>query len=239
MQELDVQTIFGVLLRKCKLIILFTIIGALLFGAYTRFFVAETYKSEFEMYVISYRDQNSTTAQGISSSQLMAAQDLVNEYIVVMDNDRVLQSVANSLQKRGYTMTTKALRSVLKLSAVNSTAMLRVSAVTTDPALSQAICQAVSEVAPGQFADIMKLSSVEVMAPPQKGVKNGPSLVRNTALGAIIGLVLSAAIIIVLFMLDNTVKDERDLRRRMNNIPVLGMVPSFQRKTKKGGHRHA
>lgn len=112
MQELDVQTIFGVLLRKCKLIILFTIIGALLFGAYTRFFVAETYKSEFEMYVISYRDQNSTTAQGMSSSQLMAAQDLVNEYIVVMDNDRVLQSVANSLQKRGYTMTTKALRSV-------------------------------------------------------------------------------------------------------------------------------
>lgn len=133
MQELDVQTIFGVLLRKCKLIILFTIIGALLFGAYTRFFVAETYKSEFEMYVISYRDQNSTTAQGMSSSQLMAAQDLVNEYIVVMDNDRVLQSVANSLQKRGYTMTTKALRSVLKLSAVNSTAMLRVSAVTTGP----------------------------------------------------------------------------------------------------------
>ena len=84
MQELDVQTIFGVLLRKCKLIILFTVIGALLFGAYTRFFVAETYKSEFEMYVISYRDQNSTTAQGMSSSQLMAAQDLVNEYIVVI-----------------------------------------------------------------------------------------------------------------------------------------------------------
>lgn len=239
MQELDVQAIFGVLLRKCKLIILFTIIGALLFGAYTRFFVAETYKSEFEMYVISYRDQNSTTAQGISSSQLMAAQDLVNEYIVVMDNDRVLQSVANSLQKRGYTMTTKALRSVLNLSAVNGTAMLRVSAVTTDPTLSQAICQSVSEVAPGQFADIMKLSSVEVMAPPQKGVKNGPNLARNTILGAIIGLVLSSAVIVVLYLLDNTVKNERDLHRHLNNVPVLGVVPSFQRKTKKGGHRHA
>lgn len=236
MPEMDIQTIFAILLRKLKWIILFAVVGGLLFGLYAHFRIPETYRSECEMYISNYRDITTTKSEGMSSASLNASQTLVNEYIVVIKNDMMMTKVAEELQTHGYFLSAGQLRGCLSLSEVNETAMLRVAAVTTDPELSKAICQSVMDVAPDELTDIMPLSTIRPMAPPKSGYRVGPNVTRNAVIGATVGLLITCVLVIVLYMLDDTVKGERDLKRRMD-VVVLGEVPSFQN-DKKGGKRH-
>ena len=53
-------------------------------------------------------------------------------------------------------------------------------------------------------------------------------------IGAMIGFVISCGIVLVLFLADNTVTGERELKRRLN-VTVLGEVPSLVPKQKGEG----
>ncbi|WP_162007905.1 GumC family protein [Heliorestis convoluta] len=78
-------------------------------------------------------------------------------------------------------------------------------------------------------------TSVQVAVPanlPTSPVKPNKSL--NMALGLLIGLMISVALAFVLEMLDNTIKNEEDVRRHLG-LPVLGAIPKFDIKAKGQG----
>ena len=56
MQELDIRAIVSALLSKIKLILLATVVLALAFGLYAKFFIKSTYRSEVQLYVSNYND---------------------------------------------------------------------------------------------------------------------------------------------------------------------------------------
>lgn len=226
MQELDIRAICSALLAKAKWIVLSTVVVALAFGVYVKLCVESTYKSEVQMYVSNYTDI--TTAPGASTSGLSASQLLVNEYIVILKNDAVLSQVAAQLREQGdgYVMTNSAIRSAVKMSSVDETAMLNIAVTTTDPDLSKAICDAFAAVAPVQLKEVMEMGTIKPMEPAKPGVKVGPSVVKNVLLGGVAGFVIACVIVLLLYMMDNTVTGERELKRRLN-VTVLGEVPSL------------
>lgn len=234
MQELDIQALFFVLLRKVKWILGITLVGALLLGAYSQFMMPDTYRSKFQMYVSNYT--NAEDAVGTSSSSILASQAMVQEYIVVLQNDLVMDKVSANLRARGYMMTNKEISDLMSLSSEGETAMLNVEVTTTDPKLSRAICHAIADEAPALLQEVMKIGSITVMAPARTGEKVGPAVLRNTVLGGLVGFVLSCAVVILLHLMDNTVTDEKNLKKRID-VVVLGTVPSFQQKSKGGRNR--
>ncbi|MBQ4612052.1 MAG: hypothetical protein IJB26_00720 [Clostridia bacterium] len=231
MQELDVRAIVGALLSKIKWILLSTVIVAALFGVYVKFCVPNTYKSEVQMYVSNINDLASSN--GASASGLSASQVLVNEYIVILKNDAILSQVAAQLREQGdgYVMTNSAIRNSVKMSSVDETAMLNISVTTEDPDLSKAICDAFAAVAPVQLKEVMEMGTIKSMEPAKPGVKVGPNITKNVLIGAVIGFALACVIVLVLYMMDNTVTGERELKRRLN-VTVLGEVPSLLPKQK-------
>lgn len=66
---------------------------------------------------------------------------------------------------------------------------------------------------------------------------SSPNTKRNTLLGAVLLLALSCGVTILVYLLDNTVKGEEDIRQRLD-LPVLGEIPSFSLGTKEV-RRHA
>lgn len=225
MQELDVRTLLLTMLKHIKWIILAAVIGGVLFGVYTGTMVEDTYRSQTKMYVNNYSDISGVT--GASSSSILASQEMVKECIEVIKDDYVITEVRLNLAERGYAISNKEIRSVLSLSQQDETAVLVVQATTTDPKLSRAICQAVYDVAPGRLLDIIQLGSIKPMSPPVDGVKVGPSIPRSAAIGALLGVVLAATIITLITLTDNSIKDEKDLKKHFD-VVVLGVVPSFQ-----------
>ncbi len=235
MQELDIRAIIALLFSKLKWIIASAVVAALAFGAYAKFFIPSTYRSEVQMYVSNYTDLS--LAQGASTSGLTASQQLVNEYIVILRNDRVLSQVADKLQQRegGYTMSSGAIRAASSMSSVNETAMLSISVTTTDPALSKALCDVFAEVAPAELEAVMEMGTIKPMEPAKYGTKVGPNVVRNAILGGLIGAVIVCAIVLIMYVFDNTVTGERELKQRLN-VTVLGEVPSIYPKGKGGAN---
>ncbi len=228
MRELDIRTLLMELLAKIRWIILSVVILALGFGLYSKFFVQSTYRSEMQMYVSNYTDI--ATAPNASTGGLSASQLLVNEYIVILKHDDITSKVAAQLREQGngYVMTNSAIRGAVAMSSVDETAMLRITATTTDPELSKAICDAYAAVAPGQLKEVMEMGTIKPMGDEAKlGVKVGPNVAKNTFLGGVIGVFLSCVIVLICFLLDNTVTGERELKRRLN-VTVLGEVPSLQ-----------
>ncbi len=60
---------------------------------------------------------------------------------------------------------------------------------------------------------------------PQDGVKVSPSVTRNTLFGVVIGAVLPYVIVFVVSILDTRVKQEKDLKEKFKDLPVLGQIP--------------
>ncbi len=81
----------------------------------------------------------------------------------------------------------------------------------------------------------MQMGTIKIMEPAKPGWENKPSVISNGILGAVIGAVLACAVAILMYMFDDTVVGERELKRRLN-VPVLGEVPSLQ-VDKKGGKK--
>ncbi len=229
MQELDIRTLLFTMLKHIKWIILAVIIGAVLMSAYTVVMVDDTYKSDTNLYVNNYTDASGVS--GASSSSILASQEMVKECIEVIKDDYVMNEVRLHLADLGYALTNRQILSALSLSQQGETAVLKVQAVTNDPKLSRAICQAVYDVAPERLLEIIQIGSIKPMSPPTDGTKVGPSVPRNAVLGALFGFLLSAVIVLLVTMLDNTIKDEKDLKKHFD-VVVLGVVPSFQERKK-------
>jgi capsular polysaccharide biosynthesis protein len=116
----------------------------------------------------------------------------------------------------------------------NGTEVLRISAVTTDPNLSAEICNTMAAVAPGVLERVVKAGSVEVINTAKVPMgPSSPNIIRNTQIGAILGFIGSYAIFLVLYMLDNTVKNVEDLKNHID-VAVLGEIPNFDKCISKG-----
>lgn len=228
MQELDIRAILFALLGKIKWIVLSTIVFAIAFGTHAKFFVDSTYRSEVQMYVSNSNDLTNTA--GASTGGLSASQTLVNEYIVILKHDEATSKVAAQLREQGdgFVMTNGAISSAIAMSSVDETAMLKITATTTNPELSKAICDAYAAVAPDLLKVKMQMGTIIPMGEEAKlGAKIGPNVPKKAVVGAVVGFVLACAIVLVIYMLDNTVTGERELKRRLN-VTVLGEVPSLQ-----------
>ena len=59
-------------------------------------------------------------------------------------------------------------------------------------------------------------------------------------IGALLGLVISVAVVLIRQFADNTIHDKHDLQMHID-VPVLGEIPSFALHTtkSKGGRTHA
>ena len=55
-------------------------------------------------------------------------------------------------------------------------------------------------------------------------------------MGGLLGFVIAAAIILILFMLDTAIRDEHDLANAFDDITILGVIPVIQSTTKAQGN---
>ena len=103
---------------------------------------------------------------------------------------------------------------------------MTVTAKTNDAVLAQAICQAVSDVAPELLPRAVGAGVVKSLGDVPPAVKTGPNIATNCVLGGIGGLALVAAIVFVTYLFDLAVKNKEDLIQ-LTDLPVLGEIPSL------------
>ena len=243
MQELNLSTLLNILLQKLKWLVLVAAVVAVLAGGYVALFVETSYASTCSMYVMNLTTTDNGQANsstGISTSGLSASQQMVNEYISLLKADMIIDEVASILRQQGYNMTNRQIRATLSMAPKDETALLEIRSTTEDPAKCKAICDALMEIAPEKIKKVMLgLGSVSPVDYADEGTRVSSGALRYAVISGVIGFFLGYAFFLLLFLMDNTVKSEQDLKMRMD-VTVLGAVPDLHPTSKtKGGYYSA
>lgn len=241
-KEFDIMKLLLLLFRKAYILIIGCIAGILVAYLMTSFLITPKYTSSLNMYV-----NNGYTAQDedaiITTGTISASISLVNTYSVLLKDDTFMESVSQALDGRA---TAQQIQSCVTMSAVNETEVMKISATTTDPNLSADICNTIAALAPDLLKRVTRSGAVEVVGPATPAAQpSSPNLVKNLIIGALIGVVLPGAVIVLRALLDTTVSSEEEVKQ-LYSLTSFGAVPSFhingastKRGNKSKGHSSA
>lgn len=182
------------------------------------------YESEALLYVNNSSISVGSTSFSISPSELTAAQNLVDTYIVILKTRAVLNEV---IDKAGLDYSYAQLKSMITAAPVNQTEVFRINITSPDPHEAERIANTIAEVLPDKIADIVDGSSVRIVDyAVVPSVRSSPSVTRYTALGLLLGVVVSCFAIVALELSDTTIRSEEYLMQNYD-FPVLAVIPEL------------
>lgn len=232
---ITIQDILYILKSNLVAIIVFAIIGGVLFGAHSKFVQKPLYGAEARMYVLS-----SSGSELLKLSELEMSTQLAADYVEMMLSRPMLEEVIDKLALNN-TFTTKNLSDVIKISNPPDTRILNISVVSADPTLSADIANTLADVSAERISEVMEIEAPKVF---QRAVvdtrKVAPSNTKNAMLGMVLGVVAALGIAMFLYITDDTIKTEEDIER-YTNLATFGLLndasssgEKSKKKSKKG-----
>ncbi len=223
--SIDVSKIIDGLIRRIWAIVLSMVMCGIIAFSWTTLFVTPMYQSNVLMYVNNSSFSVGSSNFSISSSEITAAKSLVDTYIVILKTRMTLNEVISTGR---LDCSYEKLLGMIEADAVNGTEVFSVTVTNPDPLEAEHIANTIGRVLPDKIADVVEGSSVRIVdfavVPSQK---TSPSITRNTMLGLLIGFLLSAAVIIVIELMDDQISSEEYLLNHYGNIPLLSAIPDM------------
>lgn len=222
--SIDLRHIFKVLWRKAWAIVLSGLIVAAMGFSFASFVITPKYSSSIMLYVNNSSFSIGSTGFNITSSEITAAQSLVNTYREILNNRTTLERV---IEKAGVDYTYDQLYQMLESGPSNDTEIMKVTVTHENPYEASKIANCIAEVLPVRISEIIDGASMEVVdsAVPVK-IKVSPNITQYTALGLIIGVLVSAIAIAVSAMMDDRIHDEEYVLQTYD-YPILAKVPDL------------
>ena len=224
-KEIDLRFIFEILKKNIIPLVLVTVIvGAMSFFG-SMLFIPKQYEADAMLIVNNKQTDN----QGVGSGEIIAAQNLAEVYSIIIKSDTVLQQVIDDLK---LNMTYEQLYKAISVSSVDSTQVISVKMRSTDADFAKKIIADVVKVAPPIIADKVEAGSVKVISEARisnNGNPVSPNLTKNAMFGALIGFVITLAVVFIKAFFRNTLKTENDITNTLG-IPLLGIIPEIDEK---------
>ncbi len=227
--EIDLKRILLALWSRAWIVVLVGIVCAAAAFSYAFFLITPTYASNVSIYV----NNTYVDAQGFTSTQLSAAQDLADTYMVILKSRSVLDKVA---EKTGLGYSGNALKKMITAQAINDTEVFEVEVTCTDYKHAALIANAIADVLPDKIAEVVQGSSVKVVDyAEENSTPVGPSYNKFVVLGAAVGILLSAVVVILVDITDTTIVSEEYLSNVYAKTPLLAVIPGAN--NAKSGYR--
>ncbi len=216
--EIDLKEIFYELIDKLWFIVAATAIFGLISILITKVFITPMYTSDTQLYVVSNQSNNGN----ISYSDLQASTQLTQDYIEIVKSRSTLVTVIENL---GLDMTYGELLDNLTVVTPNNTRMLKIAVENEDPFIAKKIVDKIAEVTSKEICDKLGMDEVNIIYEGDIPTSpSSPNTMKNAVIGALLGFVLSAGTIIVMNILDDSIKSEEDVERYVG-IPMLAAIP--------------
>ena len=222
--EIDLLHILEILWKKIWAVVLAAVIGAMAALLITVLFIPNKYQSSALFYVNNSAKQLSEN-DTISTESINAAQRLVDTYLVILESRSTLNEV---ITKAHVDYNYDEIKDMIKGSSMNDTEIFSVTVTSKDPKEAQKIASTIADVLPDKIAEIVDVDSVHVVdnavAPSHK---SSPSNTKNAAIGALLGVVLVAAIIIINDFKDEVIHSTEYFKEAYPELPILANIPDL------------
>lgn len=221
--QFDLGLLAKALARRLWIIALAMLICGAGAFAYVQWFITPLYSATTKMYVNNV-SKDSLHGQFISSSELAAAQRLVDTYIEILKTPETLNQV---IEEADASCSYSELLGMITTGSVNGTEVFFITVENPLPEESERLANTIAEVLPDRIADIVEGSSVKVIQSASLPTSpNSPGMAKTVMLGAFFGLMICCLGIIVLELMDNTIRDEHYLSEAYG-LQTIVTIPSL------------
>lgn len=222
---IDLFELLGVFIKKIWIVVVSTILGAVLAFGYTFFFITPLYKSSALLYVNNSDISIGSISASITNADLTAAKTLVDTYSVILKSRAVVNEVTR-LADVDYTY--EEMLSMVEAKAVNNTEVFSITVTSSDPVEAEKLANLYAEVLPQKITEIVNGSDAKIVDyAVVASKKTSPSYTKNTAIGAVLGFVLAAAVIVIGYLRDDIIHSEDYLTESYPTIPLLSVIPDL------------
>ena len=233
--EIDLRELFYALKKHILIVLAALLAGAVIAGAATKIFITPVYSATSTMLVLT----KETTLSSLADLQI--GSQLTKDYNILITSRTVLQDVVDELNLE---MSYKELKGCITVDNPTDTRILSITATNTDPEMAKKIADTLAKTSADFIGDKMEVTPPKIIEEGEvPTVQTSPSTKKNVMVGALAGLVLSAGIIILLTLMDDTIKSEDDIEKYLGmttlaSIPdrkdfITGKGPRNSRKTTK------
>ena len=215
-ETIDLLELLYALLGKWREIAAATVACALIAAIGVLFFVTPKYQASSTIYVISRKDS------AINISDLQIGTALTDDYIQVFHMWEVQEKVISNLD---LPYTYNQLDGMLSVTNASNTRMLEIT-VTSESA------QEAADIA-NEYATVVRDYIAKKMATDKPSIMStalvptvpvSPNKTKSILLGALLGFVVSAGVIVVMTLLDDTYKTTEDIKK-YTGLVTMAVIP--------------
>lgn len=224
--EIDLKELFFALKKKLWLIILITVLSATGVGLYSKFVMVPQYTSTAMVYVLS----KETTLTSLADLQI--GSQLTNDYTVLVTSRPVLEQVLENLGISSDYMTYHQLRDKITIDNPTDTRIMNITVQDKSPIDAKAYVDEIASTASTYISEIMEMTPPKIVEEGEiSAIPVSPNVMKNTVLGGLAGCVVVCGIVILLALMNDTIRDEDDIERYLE-LSVLAAVPLYEKSSK-------
>lgn len=216
--EIDLKELFAVVMDKLKWIVLAGVICAAAAFLGTKLLMTPMYTSSTKIYVLS--KQNS---EAMSYNDLQMSTQLAEDCAALIKSRTVTREVIKNL---GLNMTEDELADCVSIGDTSGSGRVIEIAVTyPDALMAQKLADNIREVASDNFVEIMDLQAVNTVEDANlPKAPSSPSVKKYTLLGLLGGIVLAAAVVVIVHITNDKIRTQDDVEKYLG-LSVLGVIP--------------
>ena len=207
--------------KKLALVIALPVVFALATGIYSYAFMEDVYTSSVQLYVLT-QSKTSTDSGYATSSDTTASQQLANDIAVLAASNSVKSATATALGMTSLDSYT------IDVSSATTNRVITLKVTGKSPDAAKLVADELAQQTATRSVQIMGLQSVNIVdKATTPDSPSGPNRKMYIAVAFLAGLFVAIAIVVLLDMLNTTVKS-REEAEEIFGLSVLGVLPEVK-----------
>ena len=214
--EIDLIELFHAIISKIWIIIAVMLVCAAIAGNITYFLIDPSYTATSRIYLLPRE------TEALSQTELQVGTQMTTDAAKLAKSKSVVDPVIRDLQ---LDLTYDDLAGLISVENPTDTRLIDISVKNNDPQTAADISNALANSLCEQVSVIMKSDRptiAEQASAPDK--PSSPSMAKNVVVAALLGLLASAAIVVINFIRDDTIKDQEDVMKYLQ-LNTLASIP--------------
>lgn len=224
MDEINLKELFRYILSKFYVVLLILIAVVSVGEIYSVYLKTPMYNSTTKMVLTSSEADQSST---LKNSDVTLSNNLVKTYSEIVTSRNVLSKVISNLK---LDTTPEDLAKKISVSSTASTQIISATVSDAEAVQAQKIADELAKVFKSEIHTLYKMDNVQIVDKAQ--VADAPyniNFLKQTLQYLAAGLALGIGAVLVMYYLDNTVKNSTIVEDKVGLV-VLGVVPTVNKK---------
>lgn len=218
--EIDLVEVLHLLLSRLFMILSVGIFTALVCFAVSKFVLTPVYESTTKIYILNKSDSASVTY-----SDVQLGTQLTKDYAELIGSRYVLEEVIQELK---LDLDYDKLYDKVTVSTPTDTRIVSITVEDSDPVTAMNIANCIREVASDHIQNVMDIDAVNVVETANMPTeKAGPSCLKWSLVGGLLGVLVMCTIAILQYLMDDTIKSSEDVEKYLG-LSTLALIPTSE-----------